>query len=220
MIENMSANTKLIAILRDRISNHDFAALSFEGGFQAPNNFSIGRIEEDLKLGRFPVADYYEYAWAIYECSRENIKTMSPAIRILLAAFFVYCQKRSNWGLPIDSEYHQLGLEAIFECNCLELSLAYLSFLDWLNTAVAATDGYDSYFCLLAMTYLRAHLSRTVDVEFKVALVELANRATGTSEHELTVAENGLDWWRNISSGLVGGEVNLQQLIEILPARK
>jgi hypothetical protein len=210
-------NHSLLRILQTRILERDFRVLSHEAGFQPPNNFDIFRIQEDLRLGRFPIADHYEYAWAIYECSRESLRALTPPMKVLLSALFVFCQKRTAWGVPIESEYFQLGLEAIFEINDPNLSIAYLSFLDWLASQVASDADYCGYFCLLASAYLRAHLSKTTDLEFMRTLDSLSAMRDKFTESELTVAPSGLRWWNEVSASCVGGDEALRRLISVLP---
>jgi len=218
MIGKINARHGLFVILRDRISDQDFAMLSLEGGFSPPNNFSIHHIEDCVKFEQLPQADHLEYAFAIYECSRERIAILSPYVRVMLSALFVYCHKHTTFGPPVESAYYQLGLEGVFECGSSELSFAYLDFLDWLSQEVTPHDGYESYFCFLAIAYLRAHLGRTDDIEYFVALEALAAKCNTTSEHELTVVQEGLSWWREISSEMVGGDARKRQLTAMLPS--
>jgi hypothetical protein len=210
---------KLLSVLHTKITSQDLEVLSYQGGFQPPNDFNVYRIERVLETGQFPLEDHYEYAWAIYECSLGIIQRMSPYIKVLLSALFIFCRKRTSWGVPIENEYYQLGLDGVFECGEDSLSSAFLGFLNWLNAEVAAVeDGYESYFSLLSLAYLSANRGQANGEVFEMLLDELSEKVTNRTDADLTISSAGLSWWREISANVVDGDAVKKRLVAVLPS--
>ena len=190
--------TEFVEVLGDKISLKEFDLLRAEAGFNAPNNFPIGSIIHPLLSKQFPSEDPYEYEWAIYECGFDCLWNYSAWMRTYLASLYIYCNKRRQWGISIESDYYYLVIETALNQQPKEIVLvpAFLSFVEWLYDWVEADTGYDDYYCLLTWMLLRRLSGATDHKRFrKVIDLLLAKRYSRQELSMLTVSDRGIEAW-------------------------
>lgn len=188
-----------LTILRRQISAEEFQRLRTEAGFSPPNDFPIQRFVQILERSLFPTTDLMELQWALYECGIDRLREYTPWMKTYAAAVYVYCNKRRQWSVNIESEfYHMVIHTALDPSLCAKLAPPFLSFIEWLSDKVEPDVGYDDYYCLLSWLLLRRGLQRTDDDGFR-SIVEalLARQYTTETISMLSVAENNLErWWQ------------------------
>lgn len=189
---------EFLEIVGANISLKEFDLLHSEAGFNAPNNFPIKLIIHPLLNKQFPVKDLYEYEWAIYECGFDCLWDYSAWMKIYLASLYIYCNKRRQWGITIESDYYYLVIKTALEQQAKEIELVsvFLSFVEWLYDWVEADDGYNDYYCLLSWTLLH-RLSNSINHKYFRQVVDLllAKRYSGEELSMLTVSDRGSEAW-------------------------
>ncbi len=187
-----------LAIIDGHIRRDEFDLLRAEDGFSAPNDFPIEAVIAPLGSRQFPREDPHEYEWAIDECDRNHFRLYSAWMRTYLAALYVYCNKRKQRLMEVESDYYYLVLERALAQEPQEKALvpAFLSFLEWLSDWVEADEGYNAYYCLLTWALLR-RLSGTTDHNCfrKVMDLLLAKHYSEQELRLLTVAARGIEAW-------------------------
>lgn len=187
--------------LRDKIHVGEFHLLNEEGGFTAPNDYlSVKSLEEVLNANEFPREEFYEYQWAIYGCELNRLREYSVWMQLFLASLYVYCNKRKQWGITVDSDFYYLAITlALQESQCDEISILYLSFLEWLQDHVESDVGYDDYYCLLTWALLRRLTGTTSHACFLNVVDLLIEKGYSASDIEtLTESEYGIDAWNEL----------------------
>lgn len=189
---------QFLQILQKRINPREFDLLRTEGGFTDPNEYlPIEEITRVLNNYEFPGEGFYEFEWAIYECEFDCLRKYSIWMQALLASLYVYCNKRKQWGITIDSNYHYLIISLVLdEPQKKDLALSYLAFLEWLHDHVEADIGYENYFSLLTWTLLRRLTGLTNHPRFQKVVDILLKKNYSTDVIEtLTVSDLGIEAW-------------------------
>lgn len=190
--------SQFLGDIEKKISPGEFDLLRLEGGFAAPNDFPIGKIIQVLRDREFPGEHFYEYEWAIYECGFECLSKYSIGMQALLAAIYIYCNKRRRWGIAIESDYFYLVTSSLLDEATArkELLPAYVSFMEWLYDHVKPDAGYDDYYCLLTWTLLIRLSGSTAHPCFEKVLNLLLRKQYSREEIEgLTVSDRGIEAW-------------------------
>lgn len=190
--------TGFLEVLSSHIEIEEFDLLCAEAGFSAPNYFSIEAVTRVLLSRQFPHEKEYEYEWAIYECGFDRLWNYSAWMRIYLASLYIYCNKRQQWGITIESDYYYLAIVTALDQKSKEEQLisAFISFIEWLNNCVEADTGYNDYYCLLAWTLLRRLSGSTDHKDFRKVVDFLLEKHYSAEElTELTVSDRGIDAW-------------------------
>lgn len=192
--------SRFLGALAEEIDPRELGQLAKEGGFSPPNLFPIEAIARILKSRTFPTEDFYEYEWAIYESGLERLKEYSSWMQLYLASLYVYCNKRRQWGITIESDYFYLMIElALDERQRQEFLPLCLSFLEWLHDQVPADTGYDDYYCLLTWTLLRRLSGETDHPSFQRVVDLLLEKGYSTEELQaLTVGDRGIEAWHEL----------------------
>jgi hypothetical protein len=195
------AEAAILGSIDARVRHSDFDSLRAEAGFSAPNEFPVERLITLLRTRQFPRSDWYEYEWAIYECGFEALERLEPTMRMFLAFIYIYCNKRQQWGITIESDYYWLLIQTA-RSEPADLSL---SFIAWLNDHVSADVGYDDYDCLLSWLMLRRIRGDTSDPMFSAVVETLAKRAyTADQLSVLTVSDRDAASWLSLHRQLPG----------------
>ena len=190
--------TEFLKILSGKIRLDEFDLLRAEAGFSFPNNFSIDAIVGVLLSRQFPSENLYEYEWVIYECEFDRLRRYSAWMKMYLASLYIYCNKRRQWGITIESDYYYLVIETAIDQQPKEKELvpAFLSFVEWLYDWVEADTGYDDYYCLLAWTLLRRLSDSNEHKCFRKVVDFLLDKHYSIQElSELTVSDRGIEAW-------------------------
>lgn len=221
---NVSKETEpsFLIFLRQLIKDEEFGRLTAEAGFNEPNEFDIDRLRQPLVRSNFPASDFYEYQWAIHECGLDQICSYSPAMQVYLASIYVYCNKRQQWGIRIESDYYYLGISAVLDSPMPELARQFSSFLEWLCECVPSDEGYDDFFALLAWIMLRRIVSPSdSDGILRVVEILLAKGYSDEQLSELTVSSHGMKKWSELHCRLKNGDSTLNSIIEriIVPTK-
>lgn len=176
-----SEGSEFLRSLAGKIDVREFDRLRTESGFVCPNDYiSVEELTQVLASHEFPQNRHYEYEWAIHESGFESWPDFSVWMQMFLAALYVYCNKRKDWAMLVESDYHyavvQLSLQRVEGPKVARL---YLGFIEWLCVWVEADVGYDDYFCLLTWTLLRRLSGAAHDDTFLEVLNALAEREPG-----------------------------------------
>lgn len=215
--------SRFLEVLAEKIDPREFGQLSKEGGFVLPNLFPIGAIVRVLESRTFPTEGFYEYEWAIYESGLERLKGYSSWMQLYLASLYVYCNKRQQWGIRIESDYLYLMIELVLGARRQqELLPLCLCFLEWLHDEVAPGVGYDDYYCLLTWALLRRLSGGTDHPCFQPVVDRLLKNAYSTEElQELTVSDRGIEAWHELHERIPCPEPlrnDFEQIIWGMPA--
>lgn len=188
--------SRLLAFLRDRIDAEEFRALSREAGFLSPNEFDFESIGRPLQAMEFPAAGWYEIEWAIYECGWENLLRYSVDMKAYLASLYVYCNKRKQWSIVIDSDYFYLAIEAALESKHPGSAQNFAGFIEWLNDHVVPDQGYENYYELLSWALLQ-RIAQTDGVAAMQAVLTVLRAKNYNAERlsELTVSDRSMVAW-------------------------
>ena len=190
-----------LAALAERIDDRELDRLGREGGFEPPNRFPVEAFARVLESRTFPTEDVYDYEWAIYESGLECLKEYSSWMQLYLAALYVYCNKRRQWGITVESDYYYFMIElALDERQRQEILPLCLSFVEWLHDQVVPDTGYDDYYCLLTWTLL-CRLAGGADHPRFLAVVDYLLEEKGYSTEELqdlTVSDRGIEAWHEL----------------------
>ncbi len=200
---DVGAEAAILDAIAARIHPSEFDLLREEGGFAPPNDFPVDRVGQALRARQFPRADWYEYEWAIYECGFEALERCSVSMRAYLAFTYIYCNKRKQWGISIESDFFY----ALIQSSLSDRWLADLSlrFIEWLNDCVTADEGYEDYYALLSWLLLRRIRGETADpVVAQVVEALLAKAYTSEQLSALTVSDRNAVSWLELYRRLPG----------------
>lgn len=212
---NSLIESEFLNFLRIKIDDEEFRLLQSEAGFNAPNEFDVENIKRCVVLGEFPNDDFYEYLWAIYECGWENLRRYSPWMRACIASFYIYCNKRRQGPVEVESDYFLLAIEAALETQKPELPARFLDFIEWLHDSVPAAEGYDDYFALLSWGLLQRMAQTRKEDVLRAVLDVLLNKGYSTERlTELTVSDRGIESWLDLHRRLPSAGASIDKDFE------
>jgi hypothetical protein len=148
-----SNGSNFLKVLSNNIADDELAVLEGVGGFGPPNNFEFEKILALLREHRFPVRDFNEYVWAIYECGYEMIATLPAWPRLYVSSLYLYCDDMKLGSMEIESDYYYMNLVGELEEGVSDCSFQFLKFLEWHFKNIRA--GEENYFPLLSWLLLR-----------------------------------------------------------------
>lgn len=194
-----ATDEKYLSHIEARICFAELHTLATEPGFTDPNQFPFERILAPLKEKQFPLQDHYEYCWAIYECGFDRIERCSKWVKLYLASLYIYCNKRKQWGLKIESDYYYMVISAETNEGVTDCSQQFLRFLEWLHEDVVEDEGYDNYYLLLSWSLLRRLRNEVSDCVFQDVLRTLISKQYSADNiFALTVSERGGSAWYDL----------------------
>lgn len=186
-----------LALLSKNLEVGEWDRLQHEGGFREPNCFEIEAFKRILEELQFPRTSFYEYQWAIYECGVPRLLRYSAWMQTFLSSVYLYCNKRQQWGIEIQSDYFYVmaslntdgqGPVALWE--------ATIQFLEWLYECVKPGQGYRDYYCLLTWSMLRRLSGADPDCLLeRVVEILLARKYTPEEIELLTVSDRNQGAW-------------------------
>lgn len=200
-----AAGAELLRFLRYQISADDLEPLRSEAGVNFPNTFTFEDLIRPLNEGAFPVADHYEYMWAIHESNLDNLSRLSVFARAYLSVLYVYCNKIQQWGMTVESDYYLMLVEAAVESPAEELPIRLLRFVESLHDHVTGDAGYDDYVCLLSWLALVCITGGNHAGTAYQAIQTLKSRKKFSSYlNEETTSLRSLDDWLVLSARIPG----------------
>ena len=191
-----AVGSEFLALLRNRISVEEVQALRGEPEWGPPNELDFDSIVAPLHNAEFPSAGFYEIEWAIYECGWDSLRLYSAPLRIYLACLYVYCNKRRQWSIVVDSDYFYLAIEAVMGLEQPVSSQQFAGFVEWMSDHVTPDAGYENYYELLSWALMqRVAPTANADTLRAVLGVLLAKDYDPGRLAESTVSDRGVAAW-------------------------
>lgn len=211
-----------LSALAGTISDEDLQDLAAGGGFVEPNNFDFRKVLNCLRYKEFPVADYFEFGWAINECGVEYLGAIGSSARIFASSIYLYCYRSMAFDGNYESAYCYLMLKTVLEKKDMHHADLLSGFLEWLHDFVVSGDEGESYWLLLTWIVLKVCTGCASGDQFEAVMKVMRERNFSKFDIDAIndcVFPREADWLALVDEWVGGSDFCLGNLVPLICGR-
>jgi hypothetical protein len=194
---SQSAPSDFLGFLASRIVADDWDRLQADLQNQPTDVLDVAKLRALLASRGYPTSDFYEYVWTIYEIGLRDLGEYPTGLRVWIASLYVYCNKRKQWAITIDSDYWELLVAAGMDETSLDWARQLLRFTQWMLECTPSDDGYEDYYALLSLGLLQRIAGSQESLDDVLDALETKGYATERLL-ELTVTDGSIEAWLDV----------------------